>query len=478
MKFLFSLEQYAKSLPRYQAKRKLLESSQFGKRLIELRKLFAFYGKPSQKYLKTLYSKSNRSSQKSLSFFHLLESRLDVVLFRAHFYESIASAKQQITIGNIEVNNKRVTAPKYKLLPGDIIRVVDRCEKKAYTTQEATKTHSVNDNDYSLIKQLKRKKGWRFQRSPFFLSLFAIQFEKAISNSVNNGLSERTQEYFQKSETNNFKVKKDNKIINGGVAKTEIPSRFLKTLAFKKKVLATLSKISFAEFSIADFSRKWCFENAYRLKIFSLLRENCVSKEKQINLTNLSVTYPFAQSETSFTSRDGAPSILSTHTLSPLTKTLSPNKKQIVLPEDATDFFTKGDKDKQVRTSQLSLLPKATKLIAQLESLFKKPETADLKNSLFQNMDLLGKKKNKSDNWLFLMLFVLLKKKAVSSKKKSYSFFPQKNQLFFKTQSFFRTKKSKPLHLEISYKSRAIVFLFPPQRVCFENFIDVSQITK
>lgn len=96
---------------------------------------------------------------------------------------------------------------------------------------------------------------------------------------------------------------------------------------------------------------------------------------------------------------------------------------------------------------------------------------------------LAKQKKNIFDNKTVSAKQKMLK----SQQKKIACFLKQRNLLdgqsdvrtqFFKEQYFFESKKAKPLHLESSYKSLSIVFLFPPQRVCFPTFINISQIYK
>ena len=52
------------------------------------------------------------------------------------------------------------------------------------------------------------------------------------------------------------------------------------------------------------------------------------------------------------------------------------------------------------------------------------------------------------------------------------------NNTFFKHQKLLSFKKSKAHHLEISYKSLSIIFLFTPQQICFPHFINFSLIYK
>ena len=54
----------------------------------------------------------------------LLESRLDVALFRASFFSSISMARQWINHKKVHVNKKMVQTPSYQLKGGDCIEVL------------------------------------------------------------------------------------------------------------------------------------------------------------------------------------------------------------------------------------------------------------------------------------------------------------------------------------------------------------------
>jgi small subunit ribosomal protein S4 len=56
----------------------------------------------------------------------ILESRLDNVVFRAHFAESRAQARQLVSHGHFRVNGRRVTIPSYRVRPGDVVTILDR----------------------------------------------------------------------------------------------------------------------------------------------------------------------------------------------------------------------------------------------------------------------------------------------------------------------------------------------------------------
>ena len=499
MKSLFSLEQLTKVFPRL--KRKQTKSSQYAKRLNESRKLRKFYGELSLKYLQTLYKKSYCPSETSLYFFSSLESRLDVVLFRAHFFESIVSAKQKIRSGGIQVNNKKVISPGHNLLPGDIISVLDfngldakqrdatlflRLSREAELA--ASQSHlglppvlrfslrsdagNVKKNQQIINADLSLPRGWRFQRSPFQLSLNYDQQKKAVS-------CEATIPFYLRS--------------------CVIHDLRLKTL--ESNVINRLSKISFKEFVASDNKKNWCFQNALTFRLlFSLKKQHKLStKEIQKLFDSLCQRHSLQLGITgknllAFTEGDSQD------------KGLDLFKELFSMQKGSAFFAFHSQGETEIEKKKIVI--KKENIQNSVGALISSKNDQTIPNpSLWQNYHnffpknfstyLLKKRQNifQISNWLFLNLTFLIKNQSlkgsfsegkrsgrtrptISSKKKLSCFFQQKKQKFFKEQFFFMSKKIKPLHLEISYKSRSIVFLFPPQRICFPNFINLSHIFK
>lgn len=438
MKSLFSLEQYTKIFPRL--KRKLSQLSQVGKRFVEWRKLRTFYGKPSQKYLQMLYKKSNCPSQKSLAFFRYLESRLDVVLYRAHFFETIATAKQEISVGRIEVNSKKVFSPNFNLIPGDIITVLPRCalaQKKGSLFEPLSKLSSLrfSAKDDSLLFNINNAPSENkvAQKNDFTIAKEVATFLKLKKYKKNcgsrfqsfseNGVISNKNTAFSFLLFNTFlKICQTSQQRVFDQIKTKAPLKdlqkagdlFFKETALKNYLLNKISKISFNEFKVVENKKKWCFENRF--------------KENR--------AVPF---DTTYTTKGCA------------------KGKALALPHVQI-----GD------------------LQRHHQRFIVKPWLYDNKKlkSVLEESFFLLKDKQRFDikNWLFLYFALLLRKRTISLKKKKSCFSEQRDKTFFKGQSFFRSKQVKPLHLEISYKSRSIVFLFPPQQVTFPTFIDLSQI--
>lgn len=93
--------------------------------LLETKRVQVFYGDLSKSSLKKLTKISLKTQSKLINsvFLQFLESRLDIILYRAKFSYSIRNAQQLILHGKILVNNKLVQIKSYLLKPGDLISI-------------------------------------------------------------------------------------------------------------------------------------------------------------------------------------------------------------------------------------------------------------------------------------------------------------------------------------------------------------------
>ncbi len=122
-KYMFSLEQLKAEFHKKQSQYR--KSSHFKTLLEERKKLSIIYGCLGEKQIKKLALQANKFSGKfDENFIKIIESRLDVVLFRICFFPTIFSVRQWINHKHILVNNSIVTSAGYQLKSGDIISVL------------------------------------------------------------------------------------------------------------------------------------------------------------------------------------------------------------------------------------------------------------------------------------------------------------------------------------------------------------------
>ena len=105
--------------------------------LLSKQKLCFFSGFLTKKYLKFIRKKSfklanKHKTKKNYNFFflELLETRLDITLYRTNFFSSIREVKHHITHGKVFVNEKKITTNSFILKKSDIIKINFLLHKK------------------------------------------------------------------------------------------------------------------------------------------------------------------------------------------------------------------------------------------------------------------------------------------------------------------------------------------------------------
>lgn len=118
-KFLYQVSANEKEFKRKKRTMKI-------KNYLNRQKFRRFYGNISEKSLKKVFNQYSLTTNKLGSFFfNFLEGRLDVVVYRSNFADSIFAVRQLISHKKILVNGKVVNIPSYKLNVGDIITLAD-----------------------------------------------------------------------------------------------------------------------------------------------------------------------------------------------------------------------------------------------------------------------------------------------------------------------------------------------------------------
>ena len=126
LSFLFALAQLKLELSKKQAQFINPLYSDYKMRFLERKKLSFFYGNLSKKQLQKIINQAkNAHSRTAEKFLALLESRLDVILYRIYFSESISASRQLIAHSNVLVNGVITRQPGFLLKPGDTISIVN-----------------------------------------------------------------------------------------------------------------------------------------------------------------------------------------------------------------------------------------------------------------------------------------------------------------------------------------------------------------
>ena len=86
----------------------------------------------------------------------ILESRLDNIVYRAHFAESRAQARQFVAHGHFRLNGRRVTIPSMRVRPGDVVTMRD-ASKEMIVVQHSVDTSRRTATEWLEVDTTARK---------------------------------------------------------------------------------------------------------------------------------------------------------------------------------------------------------------------------------------------------------------------------------------------------------------------------------
>ena len=97
--------------------------SEFGSQLKEKQKIRFTYGIRERHFRKIFQSAAKNPGVTGQMIFHILEKRLDNVVYRLGFAASRSVARQLVGHGHIMVNNRKVTIPSFQVKVGEIVSI-------------------------------------------------------------------------------------------------------------------------------------------------------------------------------------------------------------------------------------------------------------------------------------------------------------------------------------------------------------------
>ena len=107
--------------------------SDYGIQLQAKQKLKAYYGNINERQFRNIYRKAlSKKGDTTENLIALLESRLDTVIYRAKFAQTVFSARQMINHGHIKVNKKRVNIASYVVKDTDLIEIREKSKKLTF----------------------------------------------------------------------------------------------------------------------------------------------------------------------------------------------------------------------------------------------------------------------------------------------------------------------------------------------------------
>ena len=106
--------------------------SDFGVQLQAKQKLKSYYGNINEKQFRNLYKKAiMKKGNTAENLIGLLERRLDAVIYRSKFANTIFSSRQLINHGHVKVNGIKVNISSYQIKEEDSIEIKDKSKQLA-----------------------------------------------------------------------------------------------------------------------------------------------------------------------------------------------------------------------------------------------------------------------------------------------------------------------------------------------------------
>lgn len=103
--------------------------SDYGTQLLEKQRLRAYYGVMEKQFANYFVKASKSKELTGHALINLLECRLDNIVYRLGFANSIRQARQMVVHGHILVNGKKADIPSFNVSVGDEIKLREKSQK-------------------------------------------------------------------------------------------------------------------------------------------------------------------------------------------------------------------------------------------------------------------------------------------------------------------------------------------------------------
>ena len=111
---------------------KSAKPSDYGVQLQAKQKLKSYYGNMNVRQFRNVYKKAiMKKGDTAENLIGLLERRLDAVIYRSKFSNTIFSSRQLINHGHVKVNGKKVDISSYQVKAEDSIEIRDKSKQLA-----------------------------------------------------------------------------------------------------------------------------------------------------------------------------------------------------------------------------------------------------------------------------------------------------------------------------------------------------------
>lgn len=116
------------------------KTSDYGVHLKAKQKLKSHYGRINEKQFKNTFALAHKmKGNTGENFIALLESRLDMVVYRLNIASTIFTARQLVSHKHIKVNGRRINIPSFKVKEGDVIELHENSRSMAIILESISK---------------------------------------------------------------------------------------------------------------------------------------------------------------------------------------------------------------------------------------------------------------------------------------------------------------------------------------------------
>jgi len=130
--------------------------SDYGVQLREKQKIKRIYGLSEKQFHLFFERADHKKGITGTNLLVALERRLDNVVYRAHFAESRAQARQLVSHGHFRINGRRVTVPSLRVRPGDVVTMRE-ASKEIITVQHSIDTSRRTASEWLEVEPAARK---------------------------------------------------------------------------------------------------------------------------------------------------------------------------------------------------------------------------------------------------------------------------------------------------------------------------------
>lgn len=140
--------------------------SDYGIHLNAKQKLKKHYGMVTEKQFKNLFKlASKKKGNTGENFIGLLESRLDILVYRMNLTPTIFAARQMVSHKHVKVNGRVINIPSYRVNVGDEIELIESAKTMLVVEQSVSKMERAVPDYISFDQESGKGKFYRIPQT-------------------------------------------------------------------------------------------------------------------------------------------------------------------------------------------------------------------------------------------------------------------------------------------------------------------------